>query len=193
MALGTGMRHGEILALRWKDLDLTRNERAQLRVEQSVEQTKAGIRFKPPKTQHGRRRISLPDYVVEELRTHWKAEQERRLMMGLGKSPETDLVFGLIDGAPRKPNSVTTEWRSLVRTMAVPPVSFHSLRHTHASQLIASGMDVLTISRCLGHSSAVITLNIYGDIFPDSDDRAAMALDAAFSSAQTENLSKLDR
>ena len=91
------------------------------------------------------------------------------------------------------PNSLTTEWRRLVKNIDVPKVSFHALRHTHASQLIASGMDVLTISRRLGHSSAMVTLNIYEHLFPDSDDRAAKALDAAFSLARTENLSGLDR
>jgi len=102
-------------------------------------------------------------------------------------------VFGSIDGSPRKSNSLTTEWRRLVKNIDVPKVSFHALRHTHASQLIASGMDVLTTSRRLGHSSAMVTLNIYEHLFPDSDDRAAKALDAAFSLARTENLSGLDR
>jgi integrase len=193
-AFGTGMRRGEILALRWKDLDLARNDRGQIRVEQSLEQTKAGgLRVKPPKTKHGRRRISLPDYLVGELRAYWRQQQELRLKLGLGKCPDDGLVFGNIDESPRKPNSLTTKWRRLVKAIDVPKVSFHALRHTHASQLIASGMDVLTISRRLGHSSAMVTLNIYGHLFPDSDERAARALDLAFSSGRTENLSAPDK
>jgi integrase len=185
-ALGTGMRRGEILALRWKDVDLARNDRAQISVERSLEQTKAGgLRLKPPKTKHGRRRIALPDYLVAELRSHWRAQQEQRLQLGLGKMPDDGLMFGEVTGDPRKPNSLTTEWRRLVKAIDVPKVSFHALRHTHASQLIASGMDVLTISRRLGHSSPMVTLNIYGHLFPDSDEKAARALDAAFSPART--------
>jgi integrase len=71
----------------------------------------------------------------------------------------------------------------LKRTVAqlkLPPVGLHALRHTHASQLIASGMDVLTISRRLGHGSPTITLGVYGHLFSNTDDRAAQVIEAAF-------------
>ena len=119
---------------------------------------------------------------MTELRGHWRALQEQRLALGLGKDDPEALVFRRVDGSPLIPNSVTTEWRRLVRTLKLPPVSFHALRHTHASQLIASGMDVLSISRRIGHASPSITLNIYGHLFNASDDRAAAVFENAYGS-----------
>jgi integrase len=81
---------------------------------------------------------------------------------------------------------VTTEWRRLVVSLKLPRVSLHAWRHTHASQLIASGMDVLTISRRLGHGSPSITLNVYGHLFNSSDDRAATVFEQAFGKVLTE-------
>lgn len=179
-ALATGMRRGEILALRWQDIDL---DRSLARVERSLEQTHGkenNLRFKQPKTKHGRRSIALPAYLVAELRAHWKAQQEQRLSMGLGKAPADSLVFARFDGEARAPNGLTKEWALTMKAMKMG-FTFHSLRHTHASQLIASGMDVLTISRRLGHSTPTITLGVYGHLFPDSDARAAQIMDAAFS------------
>ena len=178
LALATGMRRGELLALRWQDVDL---DRARLRVEQAIEQTSAGLRFKAPKTRHGRRLIALPPYAVTEMRSHWKAHQERRLALGLGRGDGSDLVFATWDGKPRSPNALTKEWSLAVAAAGMPDVTLHSLRHTHASHLIAGGMDVLTISRRLGHGSPNVTLAVYGHLFPNTDDRAAQIIEAAIS------------
>jgi integrase len=179
-ALATGMRRGELLALRWCDVDL---QGAAIQVEQSLEQTrKYGLRFKSPKTKYGRRRITLPPSAVTELREHRKLQQESRLALGLGKAAADALVFPTWEFKPRSPNSLTKEWKEAVlRTPRVRPVTLHSLRHTHASHLIAAGLDVLAISRRLGHSSPTITLSIYGHLFPNADDRAASAIETAFS------------
>ena len=179
LALATGMRRGELLALRWQDVDL---DGAKLRVERSLEQTKrGGLVFKAPKTRHGRRTITLPSSAVTELRTHRKGSQERRLALGLGKAPEEALVFGNWDGTPRSPNALTKEWQ-LAMQKAGLTVTLNSLRHTHASTLIASGLDVLTISRRLGHGSPAITLTVYGHLFK-TDDRAAAIMEATFAGA----------
>src|SRR5262249_18695644 len=87
--LGTGARRGETLALRWRDVDL---DSATVRIEQSVEQTKAGLRIKAPKTKRGRRNVSISPWLVTELRAHRLRQQERRLALGLGKGPEDSLV-----------------------------------------------------------------------------------------------------
>ena len=139
LGLATGMRRGELLALRWQDIDL---DGRKLRVERSLEQTKAGLPvYKAPKTKHGRRTISIPPSTVAELRQHWKEQQERRLAFGTGKAPADALVFPKWDFAVRSPNALTKEW-SVAMAEAGLAASLHSLRHTHASSLIAAGMDV---------------------------------------------------
>src|SRR6266566_4012686 len=137
---------------RWSDVKL---EHAKLNVEQSLEQTKAGLRFKSPKTKHGRREITLSPSAVTLLREHRKAQQEMRLRLGLGKAADNALVFAAWDGKVRSPNALTKEWSVAMKEVGLS-VTFHSLRHTHASHLIASGLDVLAISRRMGHGSPAI-------------------------------------
>jgi integrase len=103
-----------------------------------------------------------------------------RLKLGQGKAPADALVFGTWQGKTRSPNSLTKEWRAAVKAAGMPAVTLHSLPHTHASYLIAAGHDVLTISRRLGHGSPVITLGVYGHLFPNTDDRAAASIEALF-------------
>ena len=177
LALATGMRRGELLALRWGDVDL---DARRIQVERSLEQTKAGLRSKEPKTKHGRRSIKISPSVVAELKAHWAQQQAHRLKLGLGRAGDGDLIFPSWDGAPRSPGATTVEWRRALAEFKLPAVSLHALRHTHASQLIAAGMDPVAISRRLGHASPTITLGIYGHLFENSDDRAAEIIEAAF-------------
>jgi integrase len=175
LALGTGLRRGELLALRWQDVDL---DAGTLRVEQALEQTqRGGLVFKAPKTRHGRRTVTLAPSTIAVLREHWKAQQEQRLALGLGKAPVDTLVFTSWDGSPYLPATLTLQWRRAMQ-MAGLQATLHSLRHTHASTLIAAGLDVLTISRRLGHGSPAITLNVYGHLFKP-DDRAAAIMEKA--------------
>src|SRR5262249_35074755 len=175
VALATGLRRGELLAVRWRDIDF---EAATLKVERALEQTKrGGLVFRAPKTRYGRRTVSLPPSTVAELRAHRKAQAEQRLALGLGKASEDSLVFATWDGSIRSPNALTKEW-TLALKRAGLKATFHSLRLSHASTLIASGLDVLTISRRLGHGSPAITLGVYGHLFKP-DDRAATIMEAA--------------
>jgi integrase len=177
LALGTGMRRGEILALRWADLDL---DGGTVRIERSLEETKAVLRFKPPKTSHGRRTISIPASTVEVLRAHWRKTLETRLALGQGRPEPDALVFAKPDGSPLSPDNLSRDWRTTVKARKLPEIMFHALRHTHASALIASGLDILTISRRLGHGSPTITPAVYGHLFKNTDILAAAAIEAAF-------------
>jgi integrase len=134
--LTTGMRRGELLAVRWRDLDL---DAGTLMVEQSLEQTKTGMRFKSPKTKHGRRTITLPAITVAKLGRHRKARQEIYLQPGLGRLPDDGLVISTWDGKPYSPDALTLRWRRALVRLSLPKVTLHSLRHAHASALIDSG------------------------------------------------------
>lgn len=177
LALATGMRRGELLALRWSDLNL---DDATVRIERSLEETKAGLKFKGPKTRHGRRTISLPSSVIEPIRAQRKQQLEMRVALGLGKPDAETLVFSLPDGSPMSPDNLSRDWRDSVKSLKLPQVMFHALRHTHASALIAKRLDILTISRRLGHGSPAVTLNVYGHLFEKTDEAAAAAIDEAF-------------
>ena len=172
LAISTGMRRGELLALHWSDINL---DAATLRCERSVEETRAGLRLKQPKTRAGRRNIALAPDTVAMLRTH-RAEQMRlRLALGQGGSPK--LVFGTLEDELRSPDNLSRDWCRTVRAKRLPLVSFHSLRHTCASLMIAAGTDILTISRRLGHRKASVTLDTYGHLVKGKDAEAAKAIE----------------
>ena len=174
VALGTGARRGEILGLQWGDIDL---DRSTLAIERSVEETEAGLRLKSPKTKRGRRSVSLAAETVTVLRAHKVAQLKLRLQLGMGNiTPET-LVFSNIDGGLLSPDNLSRDWRRALVKHRLPLVKFHALRHTHASILISKGVDILTISRRLGHSKASITLDVYGHLMKGGDAAAAAAIE----------------
>ena len=177
IALFGGLRLGEALALRWSNVDL---DRKIVQVREALEQTKAlGIRFKPPKSKAGRRDVAMPDILVEALREHRKAQLELRLQLGLGKLPDDALLFATVEGRPLATIDVSCEWGRFAGRIGMPEITFHALRHTHASQLIDAGVDIATISKRLGHATPGITLNVYAHRFRQDDGKAAAAINAA--------------
>jgi integrase len=113
------------------------------------------------------------------LRAHRVRQQERRLSLGQGKATPDDLVFARWDGKTRSPHWLTQKFAQAMAALKFD-CSLHGLRHTHVSQLIAAGLDVLTISRRIGHAKPAITLDRYGHMFKNTDARAAEIMEAAF-------------
>jgi integrase len=174
--LATGIRRGELMGMQWGDLDL---DAGKMRVERSIEKTKAGLRVKAPKTKHGRRLITLPSSGVAVLREHRRKQLELRLALGVGRMPDDAFVFGTVEGKPRDPDRITQDWKRFAAARNLPKVTLHGLRHASASALIAAGADVITVSRRLGHANANTTLSVYAHLFGRSDEAAAEAMDAA--------------
>jgi integrase len=181
LALSTGMRRGEILAVRWKNVDL---ELGTLRVVESLEQTKTSIRFKAPKS--GRHRaITLPGYAVEELRRLKREQAEALLALGVRQTSNT-LLCCRSDGEPHQPLSLTYEFaRFMGRMKDQPRVRFHDLRHSHATQLLASGVHPKIASERLGHASVGITLDLYSHVTDTMQGEAAAKLDSAMQVAKS--------
>ena len=185
VALSTGLRLGEILALRDRRLDL---DRKVIEVAEALEETKAkGIAFKTPKSKAGRRKITLPDIAIDALREHRKRLLELRIKLGIGKLGPDDLLFPNLDGGPLRPSTVSSDWGDLAARIGMPEITFHGLRHTHVSQLIANGVDIVTISKRLGHAKPSVTLAIYAHMFTTDDSKAAAAINAALNEVSGAN------
>jgi integrase len=179
IALATGARRGETLALRWKNVDL---DRSTVRIVESLEQTRSGLRFKAPKTEKARA-ISLPAFAVNELRRLKLEQAEELLKVGIRQSSDT-LVCARRDGEPLQLQSLTHEFpRFLARLKDFPRVRFHDLRHTHATQLLLAGVHPKVAQERLGHSTISTTLDLYSHVTATMQEDAASRLDAAFRGA----------
>jgi integrase len=185
LALATGMRRGELLALRWSDVDLTNGTIA---VRRSVSETKTGVGAVPPKS--GRSRvIRIPASIVVYLRHCRAAQNEVRLFLAETWQDE-DLIFPRPTGGLRRPSEVSRAFNRICAE-PIPPAKgyrqrprigldarFHDLRHTHATDLLHAGVPVKVVSERLGHSSVSTTLDVYAHVLPDMQEAAAAAADA---------------
>lgn len=174
LALFTGMRRSELLALRWCDVDLIL---CQLSVTRALHQLQDGSRiFSQPKTAKGRRLISLTPSTAIVLREHWEQQEKMRQAHSLTLA-EDDLVFCHVDGRPLLPNSVSHAWTKLANRVGLKGVRLHDARHTHASLMLKQGIHPKIVQERLGHASIQITLDTYSHVAPGLQQAAANRFD----------------
>jgi integrase len=169
VASHTGMRRGEVLGLRWSDVDL---DRRRLSVSQAVILVAYELVVSDIKTDTGRRTIDLDERTVAVLRG-WRTRQlEERLLVG-SEYEDHDLVFARPDGAPTNPDLFSQSFDRLVARADLPRIRLHDLRHTHATILLKAGVPVKVVSERLGHAGPAFTMSVYQHVIPGMQADAA--------------------
>jgi integrase len=177
LATNTGMRRGEVLGLRWDDVDLAEHR---LSVRRGLVNVAYELKFSDVKTANARRVIELDDRTVAVLRAWQKVQLEERVFAGL--RPEDDaLVFAQPDGSPVHPDYFSQCFDRHLAKSTLPRIRLHDLRHTHATILLKAGVHVKVVSERLGHSNVAFTMNVYQHVLPGMQADAARAFsDAVF-------------
>lgn len=178
LALTTGMRRGELLALTWQDMDL---KAMKVMVCKSLQQTNDGVSVKAPKSGRGRT-VPLPLLAVEALREHRAGQAEERLRLGPDYT-DNGLIFARYDGNFWDPDSFSSSFSAIVRKSELPYVNFHALRHSHATILLKQGINPKVVSERLGHANVGTTLDIYSHVLPGMQEEAAQRINTALRSA----------
>jgi len=173
LALVTGMREGELLALKWENIDL---ENGVLNVKFNLKRIPGGgLTIDKPKTLSSIRSIKLGSATVEVLRSQKQKldkEKENEYWNDEG------FVFPSSVGTAVDPSNLLKQFRKLLREAGLPKIRFHDLRHTAASLMLNNGVDVLVASQRLGHAKPSITLDVYGHLMPSMQSEAATILDS---------------
>ncbi|HUF53689.1 MAG TPA: site-specific integrase [Dehalococcoidia bacterium] len=179
LALTCGMRQGEILGLRWADVDL---DGGWLSVSQQVQRIGKKWVFSEPKTSRGRRRLALPTIAVHALR-----EQRIRVASQRLKAPaweDHDLVFPNLIGRPiEKQNLMRRSFKPLLERAGLPNIRFHDLRHSAATIMLAMGEHPRVVQERLGHSTIAVTMDVYSHVMPGLQEESAARLDKVFAAS----------
>ncbi|MBX3047660.1 MAG: site-specific integrase [Anaerolineales bacterium] len=171
MAVTTGMRQGELLGLRWSDVDWAS---ATVLVRRQLQRIPyKGLVFSEPKSRSGIRTVQLGRLTLRKL-MQYREQQEARFALGENKE---NLLFPSSDGTPKEPRVLLAQFKAALKAAGLPEMRFHDLRHTAASLMLMSGMELIRIARQLGHSKPSITLDIYGHLIPGLANESAERLD----------------
>lgn len=172
LALMTGMRRGEILGLKWKDIDF---QNSIIRVSRSWTKTdEANVFSEGGKTENSRRSIHVSKSVLDVLEAHREKQMEEHKQLGI----TSEFVFTNSNGELYHPDVITQAFRETQEAAGVPRIRFHDLRHTHASILLQKGVHPKIVSERLGHSSITITLDLYSHLIPSIQKEAADAIES---------------
>lgn len=187
VALATGMRKGEILGLRWSDIDFDNNRLYVRRTLQWFKDRNVPGRaiFVDCKTPQSRRTVTLPNTVVQRLQEHRTKQAEEKLRLKF-LYKDQDLVFTSLNGEPVNPRTVDEHWYKCLKASSLTKIRFHDMRHTHATLLLQQGVHPKIVSERLGHSDITITLNTYSHVIPGMQEQTAQDFDQALYGAENE-------
>ena len=173
LAIHTGMRRGELLGLKWEDVDL---ENATVRVRRTLTRKGTGYGLGEPKTKKSRRTVRLTQKAVEALGSHRVRQAQEKLRIG-SLYQDQDLVFAGQNGGFINPSNLRQRsFKSLLKRAGLPQITFHDLRHTYASLLFQKNVHPKIVSDTLGHASVAITLDTYSHMLPGMGSEAADAM-----------------
>jgi integrase len=177
LAVTTGMREGELLALHWCDVDLSRGAVA---VTGTLSRSRVGLEITDPKTARARRQILLTAQAVQALQRHRLVQARTRLAAG-SRWVENDLVFPTVEGRPMDTERLLRRhFAPLLRDAGLAHMRFHDLRHTAATQMLLRGVHPRVVADILGHSDPAITMRVYSHVVPAMHDQAARAMESLF-------------
>ncbi|MFD8532810.1 site-specific integrase [Streptosporangium canum] len=168
-ALTLGLRCGELLGLRWEDIDFANGL---LAVRQTLQRADGSPQFVDPKTDRSRRVVPVPEPTLAALRKHKRAQAAEQLAAGK-RWQNLGLVFPSTIGTPIEPGNLSTRWRATRKRAGLDWLRLHDLRHARASFLLVSGAPPRTVMKTLGHSQIGLTMNTYTHVLPDIE-RAAV-------------------
>jgi len=175
LAVHCGLRQGELLGLRWEDVDL---EAGTLHVRRTLTVAKGGPKFTAPKTAKSRRQIRLTTGAVDALRRHHDRQFEESTRLA-GLWQDYGLVFATTIGTPINPRNLTgRSFKPLLKRAGLPDIRFHDLRHTCATLLLRRGVHPKFVQELLGHATIAITLDTYSHVVPGMGDQAANAMES---------------
>jgi integrase len=170
IAVTTGMRRGEILGLRWADVDF---DRSRITVSSALQLDGS---LAEPKTPRSRRDVGMPTTLRDVLRTHKARQNEDKLALGAGYVDQ-GLVFANESGGSWKADGISTLYRGIVKRAGLGTLRFHDLRHTAASLMLQEGLPITTVAAILGHANTSTTLSVYGHAIKGSEQGAAVLME----------------
>jgi integrase len=174
LAVKIGMRMGELLGLKWSDLQWGSGR---LYVQRQLQDVRGmGSFFQEPKTSSGRRTLQLGEGTIQALREHIEFQAMQKEIAGQ-RWQENDLIFPSKIGTPLNPSNLRLDFNRVVERSGVPRVRFHDLRHSAASLMLNNGIPVIVVSKILGHAKPSITLDIYGHLYNEMQGDAARLMD----------------
>jgi integrase len=185
IALGTGLRQGELLALKWEDIDINNNE---IKVQKTIKRVtliendgsrKTEVILQPPKSKNSNRTVPIPSSLIPIIKEHELLQKQEKLKAGPFYTDDK-FVFPTVTGNPINVKNLFKSYKALLAKAKIKHKKFHALRHTYATKLFEAGVPLKTVQILLGHSDMSITADIYTHVMPKQKTNAVEKLNSLF-------------